>query len=85
MFIDYAFEAFDTVTHRALWDTLIGFGVPKHLVWLKAALSESSWRGEGVLVSDGKLQRREWRTTRVFSVADALLCCWKKDYQISCL
>ena len=33
MFIAYA-KAFDTVTHRALWDTLIGFGVPKHLDWL---------------------------------------------------
>ena len=32
MFIDYA-KAFDTVTHRALWGTVIDFGVPKHLVW----------------------------------------------------
>ena len=33
MFIDYA-KTFDTVTHSALWATPIGFGVPKHLVWL---------------------------------------------------
>ena len=32
-FIDYA-EAFDTVKHHALWETLLDLGVPKHLVWL---------------------------------------------------
>ena len=33
MFIDYA-KAFDTVTHREIWNILLEFGVPKHLVWL---------------------------------------------------
>ena len=33
MFIDYA-KAFDTVTHDKIWNVLIEFGVPRHLVWL---------------------------------------------------
>uniref|UniRef100_H3ABE5 Reverse transcriptase domain-containing protein n=1 Tax=Latimeria chalumnae TaxID=7897 RepID=H3ABE5_LATCH len=41
LFVDYA-KAFDTVAHSALWDTLIEFGVPKHLVWLVSKLYEKA-------------------------------------------
>ena len=33
MFVDYS-KAFDTVAHNILWNTLIEFGTPYHLVWL---------------------------------------------------
>ena len=45
MFISYA-KALGTATHKALWDILIEFGVPKPLVWLIRLLYfESGWCG----------------------------------------
>uniref|UniRef100_H3B9I2 Reverse transcriptase domain-containing protein n=1 Tax=Latimeria chalumnae TaxID=7897 RepID=H3B9I2_LATCH len=41
LFVDYV-KAFDTVAHSALWDTLIEFGVLKHLVWLVSKLYEKA-------------------------------------------
>uniref|UniRef100_H3A3N0 Reverse transcriptase domain-containing protein n=1 Tax=Latimeria chalumnae TaxID=7897 RepID=H3A3N0_LATCH len=42
LFMDYA-KAFDTVAHNALWDTLVEFGVPKHLVKLYEKANGCVW------------------------------------------
>lgn len=41
LFIDYS-KAFDSVYHPALWQTLLEFGFPQHIVWLLQQLYEKA-------------------------------------------